>query len=558
VIEICIGGVIFVLLIGGLGLPVVAGLRLSASERLSLGTAAGVLILYLFAWAVYWTQLPKAAYLTLPLVAVGMSTARRSDLRAMWTEPSARILGVCWVILSGWCLGWLALVRSYSGGEWVGDWLEHYHRTLFFLERLPLNTRFLNMYLLPARPPLANLVLTPLLELTRPSFAFYQVFLCLFSALTFFPAALLARRFRSSPSGDPAVILALLLMLSPLFVENATFSWTKLPATFFILFGLYFFLSSSRTLTITAATCLTLALLTHYSAAPYIIALLVICAWTHRSVAFQPSRWRTLVPAICASTALAATWFGWSAWHYGPATVSSNTAVVNADGLNGSQQIFRRFENVYTLLVPHPLRTADYSPLVQDSAIGWIRDYIFNLYQTNLLMAFGTGGLIALAILVSRHWGEAREFWSWFLLIVLALHIAVIPWSDRWGSVQIALQPVILLGLAWIAASVWHFGNGIRICLSIGLLLDLGAGIVLQFVVQHIDLSNVYPDFKSENSIHFFGFPTWSNYLSKAAWHLQFLGDKSIPVVPLGFVLTLLLFLGIYWSVRELRNRIRL
>jgi len=46
------------------------------------------------------------------------------------------------------------LVRSYSGGEWAGDWYEHYERARFFLERYPLGQKLISVYLLPARPPL--------------------------------------------------------------------------------------------------------------------------------------------------------------------------------------------------------------------------------------------------------------------------------------------------------------------------------------------------------------------------------------------------------------------
>jgi 4-amino-4-deoxy-L-arabinose transferase-like glycosyltransferase len=35
---------------------------------------------------------------------------------------------------------------------------------------------------------------------------------------------------------------AVVLMLNPLFLQNATYPWTKLQAAFFILSGLYFFL----------------------------------------------------------------------------------------------------------------------------------------------------------------------------------------------------------------------------------------------------------------------------------------------------------------------------
>jgi hypothetical protein len=57
-----------------------------------------------------------------------------------------------------WAIGLLSLVRHYSGGAWAGDWIEHYERTLFFLDHRPKDTVSIGAYLLPARPPLMNLV----------------------------------------------------------------------------------------------------------------------------------------------------------------------------------------------------------------------------------------------------------------------------------------------------------------------------------------------------------------------------------------------------------------
>ena len=89
----------------------------------------------------------------------------------------------------------LWLVASYSGGGWTSDWFEHWERTQFFLDRWPLDTKFLGFGALPARPPLANLVTGALLAVTRQDFAHYQFFTTLLNSLAFLPAALLARRF---------------------------------------------------------------------------------------------------------------------------------------------------------------------------------------------------------------------------------------------------------------------------------------------------------------------------------------------------------------------------
>jgi hypothetical protein len=169
---------------------------------------AGCLVVYLAAWTVYWCSFPAGVFWVL-LIAAGVACVLR------------RMLAL-WLILTAWRLGLLTLIRSYSGGEWVGDWIEPYDRTRLFLEHRPLDTLFLQQYPRPARPPLANLFSGAFMALTGMGFAQFQIFSTLLASLAFFPAALLARRF--ARDADPAATVLVLLMLSPLFLQNATFA----------------------------------------------------------------------------------------------------------------------------------------------------------------------------------------------------------------------------------------------------------------------------------------------------------------------------------------------
>jgi len=161
----------------------------------------------------------------------------------------------------------------------VGDWFGHWQRAMFFLHHWPQDILFNGFDPLPSRPPLANVVTGAYLRITRSDFAHYQLASTVMSSFAFLPAALLARRFQvSSPVGSGRDtlyvmnILAVLFMLNPLFAQNATYAWTKLPAAFYTLTAVYFFL---RTRDADAPDCaswlfgVTLggALLTHYSAA---------------------------------------------------------------------------------------------------------------------------------------------------------------------------------------------------------------------------------------------------------------------------------------------------
>ena len=424
------------MLIGGLGLPLTASLPLAADERINLGAVAGCLAVYLAAWIIYWCGFPLGSFWVLPAAAGVMCLLRWPSLRTLWCDPAGRRMITLWLILAAWCLGLLALIRSYSGGEWVGDWLEHYDRTRFFLDHQSLNTLFLNVYPLPARPPLGNLVTGAFMALTGNGFAQSQIFSTLLATLAFFPAVLLARRFAHGT--DPAAAVLVLLMLNPLFIQNATFLWTKLPAAFFTLSGLLFFLSAGRGAADLrlgcAVACLTAALLTHYATAPYFIVLGV--AWLVRS----RSEWSRVgfwwqaarLGIICLS--LLGTWLGWSILHYGLGpTLLTNTAVTGGKGLSLAGLLSLRAVNFLNTLVPHPLRPAEYGFVQQASMWSWWRDYFFNIYQTNLPLALGSGGLVALAVLGWRQRRQISAFAWWFLPASVLLSIAAVPVPDRWG-----------------------------------------------------------------------------------------------------------------------------
>jgi hypothetical protein len=556
--ELIVGFLLFAVVIGGLGLSCTATLPLATAERLMAAPVAGCVAVYLFAWLHYWTGATDAALYVLPLLAAAGLLWRRRAIREVLADPASRQLLAGWVVLTGWCLGWLALIRSYSGGEWIGDWVEHYERASFFIDHRSLDTIFIHKYLLPARPPLANLVTGMFLGLGGRGFAHYQVICTLFSTLAFFPAALLARHFGRRDDAKLAVPpLLLLLMLSPVFLQNATFSWTKLPAAFFILAGLYFFLTRARPLPdfrlACAAGCLAAAILTHYSAAPY--ALVLAAAWLLElgSSWRSPEVWRRAwLPAMVVA-ALFATWFPWSIRHYGAATFLSNTAVGGGEGLTAAQQLTRRATNLLNTVVPHPIRPAEYEYIAQSSVAGWRRDYFFNLYQTNLIFAFGTAGFTILLVLWRRTRDAAKRWWLWFSIAVILLSTGAASWPDRWGVTHIGLQPLVVLGLAWIAISWRSLDRFWRIFLWAGLAVDFVAGIAIQFWMEHVLFTETFASRSGEALRLEYGYAAWNNFLAKFVLHLDFLGDK-VPAPFAAIVLAGLFALALGNARRALRS----
>jgi len=51
-----------------------------------------------------------------------------------------RRVSTAFALLLLWTLVILATIRHYSGGDWFGDWLEHFQRTLVFFQHQPAAT----------------------------------------------------------------------------------------------------------------------------------------------------------------------------------------------------------------------------------------------------------------------------------------------------------------------------------------------------------------------------------------------------------------------------------
>jgi hypothetical protein len=220
-------------------------------------------------------------------------------------------------------------------------------------------------------------------------------------------------------------------------------------------------------------------------------------------------------------------------------------------GLTLAQQLAQRVTNLFNTLVPHPLRPAEYAFVQQASSLSWWRDYFFNIYQTNLPLALGSGGLVALVVLGWRRRRELTPFWVWTIGASILLSIGVASWPDRWGATQVGLQPLVLLGLAWLAAQLPVLGRAGRVVLATGLALDFCLGIAGHFWVQHLAFpADLFARHQDQTLLYVHGYATWNNFLSKCALHLTFVGDLGVPVLPLVALLAVLLALALRHALR--------
>jgi 4-amino-4-deoxy-L-arabinose transferase-like glycosyltransferase len=474
----------------GLSRPFVERFRLSPAEAVVAGAALSLLAAWAFAWAVFVSGCPIWVDGVLPFVACVFLVVGRRGVARLLADPAARDLAVGQLIVTGWCVAWLSFIRNYSGGAWTGDWVEHWERARFFLRQLPGDHLFYGIYQLPARPPLANVLVAAFMAMTAADFAHFQVVTAALCSLAYLPVGLIAGRLGGRPASRAA---AAILMVNPLFLENATYPWTKLPAAFFILSGLYFFLrvrdgdSGPGRPAVLCALLLGGAVLTHYSAGPYVIVL--AAAWVAMGArrAWDPGFVRASAAAALAGACVLAPWFAWSVAEYGwRGTFLSNTTV--AMGRLPGNPLAKMALNLRDSLIPPQLRGFRGTLFVQTSPWGALRDQFFLVYQLNPLLALGCVGWVAAVREAFRAARMAarrdRLFWSLALAGFVAASFAAYGDRDHYGIGHICLQSAVLLGLAFLASRWDGLGRAWRWALLAGWAVDFCLGIALQFAVE--------------------------------------------------------------------------
>src|SRR5207249_11446926 len=151
-----------------------------------------------------------------------------------------------------------------------------------------------------------------------------------------------------------------------------------------------------------AALCMGAGILVHYSAGPFAVFLglhfVAVCILRKDARTFA---WSAVIVA-----ALLLSWFGWSMHAFGVRrTFLANSSVADRENLSKQQKISTIAQNLEATLVPHPLRIspdrfdATYAQL---NTFGYVRDYAFTLYQTNLPLSLGLLGWLATVIIIFR------------------------------------------------------------------------------------------------------------------------------------------------------------
>jgi hypothetical protein len=510
------------------GLLLLRRLRWPASEKFCAAIALSQFIAFLLSFAIYILHLSNGWYwIVTGISAVSLILVRRDLARLLRNHHvRAQLKTYLALFIIAFCM--LAMIRHYSGGIWAGDWLEHYQRTIFFLDHQPTSQLFLDQYTLPARPPMMNVLAAAYLaQIGEHSFAAYQLVFLLLNLMVVMPCVLLLpmlapERIRAGATN----VLIFLLATSPMLLQNVTYTWTKLFTAFYVLLALRFYLRgwrrNDRTRIVATFVTLAIAMLVHYSAGPYIVVI-----GLHYLLQFlrrREKRWGELGLSLLAGAIVLLPWVAWSMHTYGVhGTVASNTSVTDvAAAKEGS--LARISANIYDTIIPIQWRVPDSSWLnfSQQSRLGFLRDYMFSLYQHNVLLGMGLLSGVIVAVMVGRvllgrqlpH--RLVLFWRWFVLGVAILGIAVVGMRVEIGVAQACLPALMLLGLTFLAARWGRLNRGVRAIVIVAALVDFTVGVVLQMCVEHFD-------FTASAALNHRAMGSW--YL-KQTNGLVFLGDR--------------------------------
>lgn len=540
--------ILFAVLLIGLAAPFFHwGKGMKPLERWCFGISGAVFLVYLIFGLFYVLKIPWGALWWVVGIAVLLLVVFRRSLYDLLSDSVIRVSLFCYGFVVVWCLLFLSFIMCYHGGGWFGDWMEHYERSLFFLDYMDPDTPITEIYHFTARPPLANMFNALFMALLGRDFFAFQIINCLASTLVFWPLALLLTLLdlKNSSFRNGCFILTGLLLLNPMFMQNVTYAWTKLLASFYILGAFYCFMRAWKESGAGFAfyfwgfLSLAIGLLVHYSVGTYVLVCVLFYFWANRS------RWlrvRFLKEVSCIGLlccAVLLTWFGWAFARYGvETTLTSNTTYTDSARLTVTDNLVKIGNNIACTVVPHPILSLmgktggeieGSLPAVQT------RDYFFNIYQTNLIFGIGSFTLFGLAF-GFRKWLGAfspepfyKENWFWWVVLTYVIGIATHGTHSFWGLIHISSQPLVYLALVMLAGVLYRYSRGLIVLLGICLAVDLYFGVFIHFNLQNLNPESVFLELASlsvpyQEAVDLYGRNIIDNFSTTEKFGFEYIG----------------------------------
>ena len=484
----------------GPGFFIVRRLRWTPMEKLCGAVGVSLVIAYLFLTAVYLLSppgqdLPRRVLMGYSICSVlFIVMAQRDAIRLLHNFRVLQVLGGFLFFLA-WTFLLVSMIRLYSGANWLGDWLEHFQRTLFFAHHFPGSSPILFGFQLPARPPAMNELAALFLNQVGDRFEIFQVIFVFLNLLIYLPCCLIM----PALTGRRAFVLPLVLLFAanPAVMEQVTYTWTKALAAFFVVLSLSFYLAGLRKndswRIVYAFVALSMGTLVHYSAGPYLVFLTL--HYLYRRVRKQPAAKRLRESATIAvfSGALLASWFAWSfAFYGGHATFASNTSVTANRQFRG-RFLEKTASNLVDSILPAAMR---FDPLAQGLApqgtLADLRDRFFGFYQPNVIFGMGiVGGPLVLWLLYRAFFrfggsSEERQFWLAMIPACVVLGIGSTGEQDPRGVAHLTLFSLQVIGLSLLAGT-FPWRRWMCWLIFAGCAVDFSGGVLLHAYVQNLE-----------------------------------------------------------------------
>lgn len=285
-------------LVLGIGLGSVRLLGSASAQRAVVTPFAGVLGLHGLATVFHLAGVPAGVWpwLVTPLAAWGWWQGRE-EIAAWRKQTETRETFLLWAGVVTVGLLWLSMIRNYSGGDWIGDWAGHFHRAQYFLHPEQDWSWMLARDPLAGRPPLQNLVTALLLSVAGESMARYQVISLLLGSLVVLPMSWWLTRLAGDGAPKARRWLGAFLVCNPMVMQNLTYPWTKLLTAAWVVMAVALAWQAIKTQrdpvhsSLLAAGAMAAALITHYSAAIFVVVLgpvFVVQLWhRHTTTVFR-------------------------------------------------------------------------------------------------------------------------------------------------------------------------------------------------------------------------------------------------------------------------------
>lgn len=386
------------------GWALVRRLPWRADERFCFAIAVSLFLYYLAAAVGFALNVSGSVYWVGTAIAFGAAVWTWRSFTDALRRSCVRRLVYVYGLAAIWAMLCLTLIRHYSGGIWAVDWYLHYEKVDMFLHGFPNDPQVIRERLLD-RPPMANLIAA---FFTGQVGLRFETFECLFdwmNLLPVIPACMMLTMFSRRGGRRWPVFIAILVCV-PSFWANATWTWNKLLAAFYILTATWLYLRAIRRersdgRLYAAVGCFAAGVIVHYIVLPFAVLALghyLIFIWRRR-----PRRGRELATIAVLWTAILCTWFPWLFLRYGVSEMSASNYTMQYARKDKTIGVLTRkmARNVVWTIFPHPMRMST-GFFDQKDRPAFVRDYAFLIYQHNGLFVAGSVTAIVAAATAYR------------------------------------------------------------------------------------------------------------------------------------------------------------